>query len=486
MVDPTPFAVPEPALAVARLLLGGAAPAADAPRWQRATTALATELETAWRAASTSAPRGEAGPAGARAWERLPAALDFAVALMDVPTRARRHHERRGTAGSIGQALRLGYRDVLRRRRTGSAFARMIHAAAALQHDAAAVRPPGCPEWQDWTARLASTYAGLWPAARQGCSPASTVWTRGATRLRHYPRRGAARGRAPLVVVYAMINRPGVLDITAERSLLGALAADRDVYLLDWGDPGAEDRALDLGQLLEQRLHGAVEAVRAQHGGQSIHLAGVCQGGTLATLYASQASHIASLAALVAPFGRSGRSDALGNLVRDLDPATLADHDGLVPGAWLVALFQMLTVLRRQGPAAAAGPIRPADTFSQRLQAWTLDCPPQPARVFGDYLRLVYRDNALLRPTAGDSHWRRALQRMQVPVLNVSARHDHLVPPSSSRVLGALVPRERYHERTFSAGHVGVLVGREARNRLQPTLREWLRQHDAVSVQRNT
>lgn len=480
MIDPTPFGVPESALAIARLLLGDIAPAADSVRWQRATAALATELETAWQAASASAPRDDAGPAGTRAWELVPAALDFAVALMDVPTRARRHHERRGTAGTIGQALRLGYRDVLLRRRTGSAFARMIHAAAALQRDAAAVRPPGCPEWQDWTARLASTPAGSYSPARHGCSPASTVWTRGATRLRHYPRRGPARGRAPLVVVYAMINRPGVLDITPGRSLLGALAADRDVYLLDWGDPGPEESVLDLRQLLEQRLDDAVSAVRERHRGQSVHLAGICQGGTLATLYASQASGIASLAVLVAPFSGQGRTDALGNLVRDLDATVLADENGLMPGIWLVALFQMLTVLRRQGATPAA--MSPANDFRRRLQAWTVDCPHQPARAFDDYLRLVYRDNALLQPAPGDSHWQRALARLRMPILNINARHDHLVPPSASRVLGTLVPHTRYHERTFNAGHVGVLVGREARYRLQPALREWLLQHDGAPV----
>lgn len=500
MIDSPPFAIAESAAvsdaaaAIARLLLGSTPPGPDGAAAQRAGAALAREIEAAWQAARRPGGPQPSRQPGTQAWELVPAALEFATALMDVPARARRHHASGdGSAGrpepsreTISRALRLGYRDVLLRRRTGRAFARMVHAAAALQRDAAAVQPPGWPAWQDSITALARTCTRLGPLTRHGCSPATPVWTRGATQLRHYPARGAAQHRAPLVVVYAMINRPGVLDITPERSLLGALAADRDVYLLDWGDPGPEDGALDLGQLLEQRLGAAVDAVRARHGGQRIHLAGVCQGGTLATLYASQAGGIASLAALVAPFGRSGRSDALGNLVRDLDPAMLADADGLVPGVWLVALFQMLTALRRHGPAPVAPGAHPADGFSQRLQAWMFDCPHQPARAFGEYLRLVYRDNALLRSPRGASHWRHALTRMQVPVLNVNARHDHLVPPSASRVLGELVPGARYHERTFSAGHVGVLVGRQARHRLQPTLREWLRQHDAASTRRST
>src|SRR5476649_2466170 len=75
------------------------------------------------------------------------------------------------------------------------------------------------------------------------------VWSEGNTRLLDYgathPAARKRRTRAVLVVP-SLINRWEVLDLTAEKSLLRAMAArGLRPYLVDWGTPNEEERRFD-------------------------------------------------------------------------------------------------------------------------------------------------------------------------------------------------------------------------------------------------
>ena len=75
------------------------------------------------------------------------------------------------------------------------------------------------------------------------------VWSEGNTRLLDMaPRNRAARARGTraVLVVPSLINRWEVLDLTAEKSLLRAMAAEGlRPYLVDWGTPDADERRFD-------------------------------------------------------------------------------------------------------------------------------------------------------------------------------------------------------------------------------------------------
>ena len=66
-------------------------------------------------------------------------------------------------------------------------------------------------------------------------------------------------GLAPLVICYALVNRPYMLDLQPDRSLIrGLLARGLDVYLVDWGYPDRGDSAplaRRLREPLPRRLH---------------------------------------------------------------------------------------------------------------------------------------------------------------------------------------------------------------------------------------
>ncbi|MBS0438695.1 MAG: class III poly(R)-hydroxyalkanoic acid synthase subunit PhaC, partial [Proteobacteria bacterium] len=53
--------------------------------------------------------------------------------------------------------------------------------------------------------------------------------------------------KVPLLIAYALVNRPYMVDLQDDRSLVkNLLAMGEDVYLIDWGYPDPSDKYLTL------------------------------------------------------------------------------------------------------------------------------------------------------------------------------------------------------------------------------------------------
>ena len=49
--------------------------------------------------------------------------------------------------------------------------------------------------------------------------------------------------KVPLLIVYALVNRPYMVDLQEDRSIVrNLLSQGEDVYLIDWGYPDRSDR----------------------------------------------------------------------------------------------------------------------------------------------------------------------------------------------------------------------------------------------------
>ena len=75
-----------------------------------------------------------------------------------------------------------------------------------------------------------------------------------------------------------------------------------DVYLLDWGTPGYEDKNIGLDTYIQKYLRPAVRRAIRHSGADEITLVGYCLGGTIASIYASIAEEpIKNLIAATVP-----------------------------------------------------------------------------------------------------------------------------------------------------------------------------------------
>jgi polyhydroxyalkanoate synthase len=62
-----------------------------------------------------------------------------------------------------------------------------------------------------------------------------------------------------------------------------------------------------------------------------------------------------------------------------------------------------------------------------------------------------------------------------MPVLNIFAEQDHLVPPAASRALARVVGSDDYTEISFKGGHIGIYVSGRAQREVPPAIDRWLK-----------
>lgn len=81
-------------------------------------------------------------------------------------------------------------------------------------------------------------------------TPKDVIWTKNKAKLYHYEPTLEKRFPVPILLIYALINRPYVMDLMPGNSIVEYLVKQGfDVYMLDWGTPGDEDKHLTVRTL---------------------------------------------------------------------------------------------------------------------------------------------------------------------------------------------------------------------------------------------
>jgi polyhydroxyalkanoate synthase subunit PhaC len=334
--------------------------------------------------------------------------------------------------------------------------------------------------------RIAETLARLAKArdVAVGCSAKRAVWKCGKTTLYHYlPLRATgriARHTRPLLICFALVNRPYVLDLQPDRSLVRRLLeAGRSVYLIDWGDPDDADRHVDLEEYIERHLGGSVRHILASHGSDALDLLGVCQGGVLSLCYSALHPHeVAHLITLTTPVDFHTPDNLLSKWVRGLDTA-LIGASGNVPGELLNGLFLALMPFRlaqqKYVRLLTSNPDQRTVEDFVRMEKWIFDSPPQAAAALAQFVRWFYQDNRLVHGTLELAGRRVLLGDVRSPVLNLYALEDHIVPPAAAAALRHYVGSRDYSECAVATGHIGMYVSRAAGAEVPGRIVSWLK-----------
>ena len=145
----------------------------------------------------------------------------------------------------------------------------------------------------------------------------------------------------PLLISYALVNRPYMVDLQESRSLVrNLLNLGVDVYLIDWGYPGPTERWLTMEDYIDGYIDNCVDAVCAQRGVEQINLLGICQGGTFSLCYtALHPEKIKNLITMVTPVDFHVEAMAgcglLNTWVRGMDPDAMVGAFGNIPGDYM-------------------------------------------------------------------------------------------------------------------------------------------------------
>lgn len=297
-----------------------------------------------------------------------------------------------------------------------------------------------------------------------------------------------SRVRTPLLVSYALVNRPYMMDLQSDRSLIrGLLQRGVDVYLIDWGYPDGADRYLALEDYVLRYLPHCVDFVRKESGQDRINLLGVCQGGTMSLCYAAlHPQRLRNLITMVTPVDFHTPENLLTKWARHVDVDALVAATGNVSGDALNALFVSLMPFRlnSQKYVDLLHQLNDPDTSGAalenflRMEKWIFDSPDQAGEMFRQFLTLFVQQNRLIKGTLTVGGRKVDLKRIDMPLLNIYAMQDHLVPPSSSKPLQALTGSHDYSTHEFQGGHIGIYVSGTAQRQIPDKIAGWLRERD--------
>lgn len=284
----------------------------------------------------------------------------------------------------------------------------------------------------------------------------------------------------PLLIVYALVNRPYMADLQQDRSIVrGLLQGGLDVYLIDWGYPDAGDRFLTLDDYINGYLDRCVDVLRRRHQVDKINLLGICQGGTFSLCYtALHAEKIRNLITTVTPVDFHTKGDLLSLWARHVDVDLLVDTLGNVPGELLNWTYLSLKPFRLTGQKyldlvnQLDSPTK-AKNFV-RMEKWIFDSPDQVGEAFRQFTKDFYQRNALIKGGVRIGDRTVDLANVTMPVLNIYATEDHLVPPAASKALEHRVGTEDYTALEFPGGHIGLFVSGKSQQTIPPTICRWL------------
>jgi polyhydroxyalkanoate synthase len=312
-----------------------------------------------------------------------------------------------------------------------------------------------------------------------GTSEKHCVYSEDKIHLYRYSALARSANLKPVLICYAMVNRPYLLDLQPDRSFIRELLlSGLDVYLLDWGYPDGADRFLGFDAYVDGYLRRCVEFVLNEQAIDSLTLLGVCQGGTMSLCYAAlHPAKIAQLITMVTPVDFKTPENLLSKWAQHIDVGLLT-QSGNVSGDFLNLVYLSLmpfrltqqkyvNLLQMQGDRVQL------ENF-MRMEKWIFDSPDQPATAFREFIQWFFQENRLIRDELTLAGRRVHLKDLTVPVLNIFASKDHLVPPSASVPLGAHIGSKDYESLEVDAGHIGLYVGGKTRKSVPAAVTAWL------------
>lgn len=330
-------------------------------------------------------------------------------------------------------------------------------------------------------------YALQPPSTPVGCSPKTVVWRKNKAKLYRYEATAPRKHAVPMLLIYALINKPYIMDLTPGNSLVEDMVSrGYDVYMLDWGIPGEEDAGMRLEDYILDYIPRAVQAVLATSGAKELSIVGYCMGGTLSTCYAAlhPEAPIKNLVLMTTPidFRNAGLFEHWLD-AKGFNVDRVVETYPLVPPEFLNAGSKGLKPLQNYfGPMQTLADKLDDPKFVKQWQAmdkWVNDGLPFPGATYRQWIKLFYQENHLFNGTLTLGGRPVLLSNIRANLLNVYAELDHIVPICQATPILDLVSSPDKQSLPVKAGHVGVVAGRSAKQVFFPALDAWLAERSA-------
>ncbi len=317
-------------------------------------------------------------------------------------------------------------------------------------------------------------------------TPKQLIWTLNKAKLYRYipvlpPEQ---RHPVPLLLVFALMNRPSILDLRPGHSFVEFMVGrGYDVWLLDWGAPGIEDKDLKFDDYTLDYLPRAIRKLKAVSGSAEFSMLGWCIGAILTTIYAA-----------LRP------DDGLRNLLLLTAPLDFSDRKGITFSRWTdERYFDVDKVLAVFGNMPAgmieygAKALKPVENYIgnylrlwdnlddpkvveswHAMNTWVTDNIPMTGGAFRQLVVDLYRNNRLMEGTLIMRGERVDVSRIRANLMTVIAGADHITPPCQSEPIMDQVSSKDKEVFHIPGGHIGIMAGSGARRLTWPHIDAWL------------
>ena len=322
-------------------------------------------------------------------------------------------------------------------------------------------------------------------AEREQSADVVTVWQMGTTRLLDY----APHATGPvLFVVPSLVNRFEILDIDPDHSFLRFLVEEGfRPLVVDWQEPGEEEKSFSLADYMTQRLVPALAFVEGMNKGYPCHVLGYCMGGLMALALALlRSEHVGSLTLMATPWdfavkgvgGVPAASTMLGKSF--LEHARMweshMEQMGYMPPEMLQSVFtsfQSLQVLHKF-MRFGSGKLGAEDARRFVLtEDWLNNGVPLALPVAKECLHDWYDKNLPASLSWSVAGHRVDPRNLKMPTYIMMPTRDKIVPSESTKPLTMLINKATVHEPEI--GHIGLMTGDEAPEKVWKPYVAWLR-----------
>ena len=346
--------------------------------------------------------------------------------------------------------------------------------------------PEVSSSWSNLEQKLKTFNRLMTTKAAIGQSPKELIWTLNKAKLYRYIPVVPAEDRhpVPLLLIFALMNRPTIMDLRPGHSFVEYMVnKGYDVYLLDWGIPGPEDKNLKLDDYTLDYIPRAIRKMKALSGTNEFSMLGWCIGAILTTIYASLRPDdgLRNLLLLTAPLDFSKKQDltfARWTDERYFEIDKLLGTFGNMPGEMIDYGAKALKPIENY----LTNYIKLWDSLDDprvveawhAMNTWVTDIFPMAGGAYRQLIVDLYRNDRLMKGELKIRGEIVDLKRLRANLLTVIAEGDHITPPCQSEAILPKVGTSDTEIYRVRGGHIGIMAGSGAHKHTWPHIDSWL------------
>ena len=121
-----------------------------------------------------------------------------------------------------------------------------------------------------------------------------------------------------------------------------------------------------------------------------------------------------------------------------------------------------------------------------RMERWLSEGIDVAGAAYEEFITDIYQENKLMENELVLGGERVDLENIEMPVLQIVAEYDHLIPPNASKPFNDAIASEDTEVLEFPTGHIGMSVSSRSHDELWPQVCAWFEERSKGDLEAET